>query len=80
MRILGAALVVLGSLGAALMLDVRPVQAKPEYTRRTKKDCTFCHPPGGYTLTDAGKYYRDHGHSLDGYQPPKPSSSHTITT
>jgi len=55
-----------------LVCDARPGVAKPEYTRRTKKECVFCHPKGGYTLNDAGRYYRDHHYSLEGYKP-KPS-------
>jgi hypothetical protein len=47
---------------------------KPEYTKSTKKACTFCHQksePGNKdamskNLTDAGKYYQEHK-SLDGY-------------
>jgi len=64
----------LGIVGVlALVLgDARPGVAKPEYTRRTKKECVFCHPKGGYTLNDAGQYYRDHHYSLEGYKP-KPS-------
>ncbi len=51
--------------------------AKPEYTRKTSKDCSFCHQPPGYNLNDAGKYYADHNHSLKGYvPPPKPKPSH----
>jgi len=46
-----------------------PAIGKPEYTRRTSKPCTFCHPGPGWTLNDAGKYYRDHNHSLKGYEP-----------
>ena len=57
-----------GGVVAAVLAGVRPSVAKPEYTRRTKKECSFCHPPGGYTLNDAGKYYRDH-RALDGYKP-----------
>ena len=44
--------------------------AKPEYSRRTKKDCAFCHPPDSWKLNDAGKYYREHKYSLDGYKAP----------
>ncbi len=43
--------------------------AKPEYSRRTKKECSFCHPTGSWNLNDAGKYYRDHKYSLEGYVP-----------
>jgi len=49
--------------------ESRVTFAKPDYTRRTKKECSFCHPPGGYTLNEAGKYYRDHRYSLEGYKP-----------
>ena len=63
------------ALGLLLVL-AGPAAAKPEYTRKTSKDCSFCHKPPGYNLNDAGKYYADHGHSLKGYNPPKPKPSH----
>lgn len=48
---------------------------KPEYTKQTKKQCTFCHEknvPGDKdamtkNLTAAGKYFQEHK-SLDGYK------------
>jgi len=53
-----------------------PAAAKPDYTRRTNKPCTFCHPGPGWVLNDAGRYYRDHHYSLKGYEPkPAPKSS-----
>jgi hypothetical protein len=58
-------------LTAGLLLSVRISPAKPEYTRRTGKDCEFCHPPDSRKLTAAGEYFRDHGDSLKGYQPPE---------
>jgi hypothetical protein len=64
-------MLVSGAVVAAELVAARPSAAKPEYTRRTKKECSFCHPPGGYTLNEAGKYYRDH-RTLDGYKE-KPS-------
>jgi len=63
--------VVSAGILVAVVVAARPSAAKPEYTRRTKKECAFCHPPGGYTLNEAGKYYRDH-RTLDGYNE-KPS-------
>ncbi len=45
--------------------------AKPEYSRRTQKECSFCHPRDSWNLNDAGKYFRDHHYSLQGYTPPK---------
>jgi hypothetical protein len=42
---------------------------KAEYAKKEGKACTFCHPPGkSKELTDAGKYYKDHDHSLEGYK------------
>jgi hypothetical protein len=58
---------VAASLG---LIVARPSGAKPEYTRRTSKDCAYCHQPPGYNLNEAGKYYVDHNHSLKGYKPP----------
>lgn len=61
-----------GVLGAALFVNTTSSFAKPEYARKTNKDCAFCHPPDSWNLTDAGKYYRDHKYSLQGYkEPPK---------
>jgi len=43
--------------------------AKPEYTKKEKKACTYCHVSAKTKdLNDAGKYYQDHDHSLDGYK------------
>lgn len=42
---------------------------KPEYTKATKKACTFCHVDSKKTpkeLKEPGKYYQEHK-SLDGY-------------
>jgi len=46
---------------------------KAEYAKKEGKACTFCHPAGKFKeLTDAGKYYKDHDHSLEGYKAPAP--------
>jgi len=69
--------VLLGAAAIALVVLAQPASAKPEYTRKTSKDCSFCHQPPGYNLNDAGKYYADHNHSLKGFTPPpKPKASH----
>ena len=51
----------------------------PDYAKKEKRGCTFCHakiepgtkdnknPAMVKNLTDAGTYYKDHNHSLDGY-------------
>jgi hypothetical protein len=42
---------------------------KAEYSKKEGKPCTFCHPSGKFKeLTDAGKYYKEHNHSLEGYK------------
>ena len=51
--------------------------AKQEYARKEGKPCTFCHSKMGSpdvmgkALTDAGKYYKEHDHSLKGYKAPE---------
>jgi hypothetical protein len=46
---------------------------KAEYAKKEKKNCVFCHAKVEAkeampkNLTDAGKYYAAHDHSLDGY-------------
>jgi hypothetical protein len=55
----------------AFFFSAAPGVARPEYSRRTQKECNFCHPPDSWNLNNAGKYYRDHHYSLQGYTPPK---------
>lgn len=46
--------------------------SKAEYAKKEAKACTFCHPTGKFKeLTAAGKYYKDHNHSLEGYKAPE---------
>lgn len=71
-------LILSASFAAAIMwLLPSKTAASPEYSRRTQKECNYCHPPANYTLTDAGKYYQAHK-TLKGYQPkvepPKPGT------
>ena len=43
--------------------------AKPAYAKTEKKSCTFCHvKAGSKDLNEAGKYYKEHNHSLEGYK------------
>ena len=56
-------------LTLAAFIGVSMVMSKPEYAKKEGKACTFCHPPGKFKeLTDAGKYYKEHNHSLEGYK------------
>ncbi len=42
--------------------------SKAEFSKKEGKPCTFCHPAGKFKdLTEAGKYYKGHGNSLQGY-------------
>ncbi len=64
-RILFAAIILSG-------LVMSLATAKPEYAKKEKKACTFCHVKmGSKELNDAGKYYKEHNHSLEGYQAPE---------
>ena len=45
-----------------------------DYAKKEKKSCTFCHAKVSSdkaemakNQTDAGKFYKEHNHSLDGY-------------
>jgi hypothetical protein len=65
-------------LMAGFVLWTSASYGKPEYAKKENQKCTFCHSKIGApdamkkdpALTDAGKYYSDHKHSLDGYKPP----------
>ncbi|HLK51364.1 MAG TPA: hypothetical protein VKT49_24650 [Bryobacteraceae bacterium] len=59
-----------GVLATGILFSSTSTWAKPEYSRKTKKECSFCHPPDSWNLTDAGKYYREHHYSLEGYKGP----------
>jgi len=60
----------LAVLSAGLMMTSSLSYAKPEFTKKEKKPCTFCHVKAGKKdLNDAGKYYKDHNFSLEGYTP-----------
>jgi hypothetical protein len=61
--------VLIALVPAALLFDPPLSVAKPEYSRRTKKDCGYCHPKDSWDINDAGKYFRDHNHSLEGFKP-----------
>jgi hypothetical protein len=53
----------------ALLIALPFTMGKAEYAKKEGKACNFCHPPGKFKeLTAAGKYYKDHNHSLEGYK------------
>ncbi len=56
----------------ALFVAVSLGMGTAVYGKKEGKACTFCHPPGKFKeLNDAGKYYKEHNHSLEGYQAPE---------
>jgi hypothetical protein len=60
------ALILLGGLAVTSTSSL----AKPEYTKREKKACAFCHVTAtSRELNEAGKYYKQHNNSLEGFQP-----------
>ena len=62
----------LSLLSIAVIIAVSIGMGKAEYSKKEGKPCTFCHPPGKFKeLNDAGKYYKDHNHSLEGYKAPE---------
>jgi hypothetical protein len=65
----------IGIIIAGCFFFVTVGSAKPDYTRRTNKDCEFCHPPKSRELNEAGKYYQEHKNSLVGYKPTQSSQT-----
>jgi len=65
---------VTAAAGIALVAVLSSALALPQYSKKEKKPCIYCHvkPAGGMPLTAAGKYYKAHGHSFKGYKPGKP--------
>jgi len=56
-------------LAAGFLVCTTAGFGKPEYAKKEQKGCTFCHvKAGAKDLNDAGKYYQEHNHSLDGYK------------
>jgi hypothetical protein len=65
----------LGILAAGSLFFAQQSPAKPDYSRRTNKDCEFCHPPKSRELTEAGRYFQEHRNSLAGYVPKEASNA-----
>ncbi len=64
-------------LAAGFFVCTTASYGTPEYTKKEKKNCTFCHSKVApkdkvlmkdeKNLTGAGKYYAAHNHSFQGY-------------
>ncbi|HEY1343088.1 MAG TPA: hypothetical protein VGF59_36545 [Bryobacteraceae bacterium] len=62
-------------LAVGMVVCTTASYGKAEYAKKEKKSCTFCHAKmttdkeeANKNLNDAGKYYKEHNHSLDGYE------------
>ncbi len=72
MRIVRILTLVVFALGT---LATFQAAAKPEDSKKTGKNCAFCHEKGNPKgpLTDAGKYYKEKK-TLEGYKEPAKKS------
>ena len=65
-------------LSAGFLVFTTASYGTADYAKKEKKGCNFCHSKVAPTdkelmkksLTDAGKYYSSHDHSLVGYTAP----------
>ena len=65
-------LTILGVLSLVGIMVVPYAVGTPELAKKENKSCTYCHTAVGKPdLNDAGKYYKDHNNSFEGYQPKK---------
>jgi hypothetical protein len=65
-----------GVLIGGLIVSSPFSSAKPDYMKREKKTCVYCHnAPNKNSLNDMGKCYAEHGHSLDRCDPKRPVGS-----
>ncbi|MBZ5729324.1 MAG: hypothetical protein LAP87_30655 [Acidobacteriia bacterium] len=61
-------------LAAGFVVCTSATYGKQEYAKKEGKKCVDCHAKVegkdamNKNLTDMGKYYKDHDHSLDGYK------------
>jgi len=47
-------LLLAAGFGGAFFFSASTGVARPDYSRRTQKECNFCHPRDSWNLTDAG--------------------------
>ena len=59
-------------LAGGFLLSSQLSVAKPDYFKKEKKACTYCHvAPNKKGLNEVGKCYAEHGHTLDNCKPNK---------
>jgi hypothetical protein len=67
------------AVGLGLFSMPQPSLANPDFTKRTGKQCTYCHvgswDSGKYT--EAGQYFKEH-RSFKGYVPKAPPKSTSL--
>jgi len=57
-------------LAGGFLVSTTVSYGKPEYVKTTKKACVFCHVDAKAKpkeLTEAGKYFKEHNNSLEGF-------------
>jgi hypothetical protein len=60
-------IVAMATILGGLTLTTSVLMGKPEYSKKEKKGCTFCHvKAGSKELNDIGVCYGKHKHSLEG--------------
>ncbi len=57
--------------GALLIIGAKPAPANPDWTKKERKQCVYCHVGAwdSHKYTEAGQYYKDHEYSFKGYVP-----------
>lgn len=61
------------AIGIGILVTTTASYGTQDYAKKEKKQCNFCHgkveakEAMQKNLTDAGKYYKEHNHSLEGY-------------
>ncbi len=58
-------------IGAMLIIGAKPAAANPDWTKKERKQCVYCHVGAwdSHKYTEAGQYYKDHEYSFKGYVP-----------
>jgi hypothetical protein len=62
----------LGILTAVTLVIAPFAMSTPEFAKKESKSCTYCHTAVGKPdLNDAGRYYKEHNLSLEGWNDKK---------
>lgn len=69
-------------LAALFLIGVKPAAANPDWTKKERKQCVYCHVGAwdSHKYTEAGQYYKDHEYSFKGYVPKADSAKAPANT